>query len=73
MNRTPYTEGFFRGRAYENKRATDIIETMMDDYQPASEEFDVLADAVALIRPAEIDQLPEAPKCGCGKNPDANV
>jgi hypothetical protein len=34
----------------EQKRIVNLIETMMEDYEQGSEEFDVLADAVALIK-----------------------
>ena len=40
----------FLGISNERNRIVELIEKMMDDYQPASEEFDVLSDAVALIK-----------------------
>lgn len=38
------------GITNERFRIVALIENLMDDYQQGSEEFDILADAVALIK-----------------------
>lgn len=38
------------GITIERERIINLIEIQMDDYQQSSEEFDVLADAIAIIK-----------------------